>query len=144
MVMTAGTVNWKRIWLAALVGAIAWTITSWMVGQLILGDRYEMAQQADQFLVQPRYPFFTAQWMAILLLLSLAICWLWTGVREAYGTGAWTALRLGLIVGFAAGFPMNFATAAWSPIDRIFPFWWMIDMVVGSVVAAFVAKWLYR
>lgn len=144
MITTAGTVSWKRIWLAALVGAIIWTVWSWIVGQVILGDRYESAQQAGQFLIRPRYPFFTAQWMATLLLLSLAICWFWTGVREVYGASAWTAFRLGLLVGFAAGFPMNFATAAWLPVDRIFPLWWMIDMVAGSIAAAFVAKWLYR
>jgi hypothetical protein len=48
------------------------------------------------------------------------------------------------LVGFAAGFPMNLTLAAWSPIGRVLPLWWMIDLWVGAVLASLVAGWVYK
>ena len=68
----------------------------------------------------------------------------WGGGRFAQRFGYFTALKIGFLVGFAAGFPENFAQACWSPIERVFPLGWMLDMWVGSILAALVAGWLYK
>jgi hypothetical protein len=137
-------INWKKVWLAAIVGGVVWTIWSWIVGQIILGEAYSSAMQAGQFLTRPRYPYFAEQWTLILFLLSLTICWFWAGIRDTYGSGVGAALKLGVLMGFAAGFPENFATATWSPVDRVFPLWWLLDMLIGSILVALIARWVYR
>ena len=49
-----------------------------------------------------------------------------------------------MIVGFCAGVPLNFATAAWSAIPRMLPLGWMLDMWGGAILATLVAGFLYK
>ena len=55
-----------------------------------------------------------------------------------------TARNLGLVVGFAAGFPMEFAHAAFQPLTVRYGVLWMIEMVAGCILAALAAGWMYR
>jgi hypothetical protein len=48
------------------------------------------------------------------------------------------------VVGFAAGFPTNFAMAVWAPFSRHFPLWWMLELWVGAILAALIAGWFYK
>ena len=137
-------VNTKRIWLGALAGTVVWIVWNFVVNFTILGARYTAAQQAGQFLQAPRYPFFIGQWYLVLLLLSVIIAWIYAGVRNTYGPGPKTALKVGLFVGFATGFPLSFSNATWLTIDRVFPLWWMLELWIGSILSAYVSGWLYR
>jgi len=137
--------NKSRIWLGAIAGTVVWFAWSFVAGQVIIGSaRYQAAMNAGMFLKQPRYPFFLGQWIVILFILSLILAHLYAWTRSTLGAGPKTALTIGLLVGFAAGFPDNFAWAAWSPIERMFPLGWMLDMWVGSILATLVAGWIYR
>lgn len=138
------TVNTARIWLGAIVGAIVWFCWSGFINFAILAPRYMAAQQAGLFLKESRYPFFVGQWFVVLLILSVGIAWLYAGARNTFGPGPKTALKIGLFVGFAAGFPISFSMSSWSPIDRSFPLWWMLELWVGSILSAFFSGWLYR
>src|SRR5437588_4706500 len=51
---------------------------------------------------------------------------------------------LGFVVGFAIGFPGNFAQATWSPIPPVFPLGWMLEMWIGAILATLVAGFLYK
>jgi hypothetical protein len=137
--------NRSRIWLGGLAGGVVWLIWSFLVGQFIIGNaRYEATQNAGLFLKQPRYPFFAGQWILILFVLAMIVSHLYAWTRPTLGPGPKTALKIGFLVGFAAGFPGNLAQACWSPIDRVFPLGWMLDMWVGSILATLVAGWLYK
>lgn len=137
--------NRGRIWLGGLAGGVVWSVWSFLVGQFVIGNaRYLAAQNAGLFLKESRYPFFTGQWIGILFVLSIILAHLYAWARQTLGAGPGTALKIGLLVGFAAGFPLNFAQACWSPADRMFPLGWMLDMWVGSILATLVAGWLYR
>jgi hypothetical protein len=48
------------------------------------------------------------------------------------------------VVGFAAGFPTNFAMAVLAPFSRHFPLWWMLELWVGAILAALIAGWFYK
>lgn len=137
-------VNTGRVVLGAIAGTVVWVIWSTFIHLKILGPRYEAAQRAGLFLKEPRFPFFLGAWILILFVLALIIAWLYASVRATRGAGPGTALKIGLMIGFAAGFPISFSTAAWSPIGRRFPLWWMLELWVGSILAALVAGWLYR
>ena len=137
-------INQKRVWLGAVVACIVWTVWSMAINVGLIGARYQEAQQAKLLLDPPRYPLFYGQWIVVLFILSVIIAWLYASVRSTQGPGPRTALLVGLFVGFAAGFPTNFATATWSPIDRYFPMMWMLELWVGAVLAALVAGWLYK
>jgi hypothetical protein len=49
-----------------------------------------------------------------------------------------------MIVGFCAGVPGNFGQATWSPVSTLLPLGWMLDVWVGSILAAVVAGFLYK
>ena len=137
--------NRSRIWLGGLAGGVVWLIWSFLVGQFIIGNaRYAATQNAGLFLKQPRYPFFAGQWILILFMLAIVVSHLYAWTRPTLGPGPKTALKIGFLVGFPAGFPGNFAQACWSPIDRVFPLGWMLDMWVGAILATLVAGWLYK
>ncbi len=139
-------VNTRRVFLGALSGGIVWNIWSVIVNAVALRSRYEAAQQAGTFLKQPRYPYplFIVVWIVMLFVLAYVVAWLYASARSTRGAGPKTAAIIGLVVGFAAGFPTNFATATWAPISRHFPLWWMLELWIGAILAAFVAGWLYR
>jgi len=138
-------VNRGRIWIGGLVGGVVWTIWSFLDGRFIIGSaRYAAAQASGQFLKEPRYSSFVVLWIVMLFVLAIILAHLYAWARPTLGPGPMTALKIGLLVGFAAGFPGNFGQAAWSPIDRMFPLGWMLDMWVGSILATLVAGWLYK
>jgi len=138
-------VNRGRIWLGGLAGWVVWFAWSFLVGTFVIGDaRYKAAQNAGLFLKESRYPLFAVHWIVILFVLAIIVAHLYVWTRATLGPGPGTALKIGALVGFAAGFPDNFGQAAWSPIDRMFPLGWMLDMWVGAILAALVAGWLYK
>ncbi len=137
-------VNWKRIWLGTLVGGVVWCGWSSIINMGLLMSRYAAAQKAGTVLVQPRYPFFIIVWFLTLFLLAFVLAWLYAGARRVFGAGPKTALAVGILVGFAAGFPVNFSLAAWAPMGRGIPLGWLVDMWVGAALTALVAGWLYR
>jgi hypothetical protein len=136
--------NKTRIWLGGLAGGIVWVIWSLIVQFAYLAHRYASAQASGQLLRQSRYPFFLGQWIITLLLLGIVMAHLYAWARPSLGPGPKTALKIGFLVGFAAGFPENFAQASWSPLARAFPTAWMLEMWVGAIFATLVAGYLYR
>ena len=137
-------INTKRVVVGGVLGGIVWIAWGFVIYFGLLGPRYAEAQQAGQYLAEPRYGFFPIAWIALELLLALMCAALYAAVREGWGPGPGTALRLGLMVGFAAGFPISFAMATWSPAPRIFPLGWMAELWVGAIAASLVAGWYYR
>jgi len=138
-------INRGRVWIGGLAGGLAWVVWSFAVTFLVVGmPRYQEAQKTGLFLHEPRYPAFQAQWAVMLLILGIVMAYLYAWVRATLGAGPKTALKIGVLVGFAAGFPLNFATAAWSPVERMFPFGWMLEMWIGAILAILVAGAMYK
>jgi hypothetical protein len=104
----------------------------------------EAMQNQGLFLKQPRYPFFVAEWLLLLFIMSILLAHLYAWSRSRLGPGPKTALTVGALVGFCAGVPGNFAQAAWSPIPRMLPLGWMLDLWIGAILATLTAGWLYK
>jgi hypothetical protein len=139
------TMNRGRVWLGGLAGGVVWIIWSFIVGKFVITDaRYAAAQNAGLFLKTPRYPFFVGLWLLLLLVLAIAVAHLYAWSRAGLGAGPGTALKIGFVAGFFAGFPDNFAQATWSPVHHALPFGWMVDMWIGAILAALVAGFLYK
>ena len=138
------TVNTRRVVLGFLAGGVVWSIWSTIVNVVILESRYAAAQKSKMMLEHARYPVFPVYWYVTIFLLAYVVAWLYSSVRATRGAGPGTALTVGLLVGFAAGFPMNLSTAAWSPIGRHLPLWWMLDLWLGAIMASLVAGWIYK
>ena len=66
------------------------------------------------------------------------------GVRGSWGAGPLSAVKVGLIGGLLAGFPVNFYLSAWATFERGIPGGWLLELLVGAVLATCVAGWLYR
>ncbi len=137
-------INKSRVWLGAIAGGVVWTVWSVVVNTVLLGPRYAAAQNSGLLLKQPRYPLFLVYWIVTLFVLSYILIWMYVSVRGVFGPGPVTALRVGFLVGFVAGFPINLSIATWAPFDRIFPLGWMLDLWVGAMLATLVAGWLYK
>jgi len=137
-------VNTRRVALGALAGGVVWSIWSTIVNMVILESRYADAQKSKLMLAHARYPLFPVYWIITIFLLAYVVAWLYSSVRATRGAGPGTALTIGLLVGFAAGFPMNLSNAAWAPIGRYLPLWWMLDLWVGAIIASLVAGWFYK
>ena len=135
--------NRTRIWLGGIVGGLVWNIWSFFVG-MRLNPFYMAMQQAGMFLKQARYPLFPLQWIVLIFVMSILLAHLYAWSRATAGPGPRTAVKIGMIVGFCAGFPGNFGIAAWSPMPRALPLGWMLDMWIGSILATLVAGALYK
>jgi len=138
------SLNRGRIWLGGLAGGVVWNVWSFIIFHFITQQRYVIATNAGFFLKTPRYPLFGVQWILLLFILSIAVAHLYAWARQGLGPGPGTALKIGFLAGFFAGFPDNFAEATWFAGDRALPFGWMIEMWLGAILAALVAGWLYK
>jgi len=137
--------NKGRIWLGGLAGGVVWSLFSYLMNDFVIRNaRYVAAQNAGLFLKTPRYPYFVAQWIVLLFILAIIIAHLYAWTRQTLGPGPGTALKVGFWVGLVAGFPGNFAQATWSTIDRGLPMGWMIEMWLGSILAALTAGFVYK
>lgn len=138
-------VNTRRVVLGALAGGVVWSLWSIVVNMAILRSRYAIAEtQSHTLLDHARYSAFLAYWFITIFLLSYVVAWLYSSVRGTRGAGPGTALTVGLLVGFAAGFPTNLIVASWVPLSRHFPLWWMLDLWLGTIMASLVAGALYK
>ncbi len=136
------TVNTRRVWLGALLGGLVWNIWTVLIEAFVIGrERYDAS---GYFLPDARYPYFIVVWALALFAGAFVLAWVYANVRATQGPGPRTAAKVGIGVGFAAGFPLNFANAAWLPMERVFPLWWTIELWGGAILAALVAGWIYR
>ena len=138
--------NGKRVFTGMIVGGVVWTIWSMIVNMGFLKSVYLAQQTAGHLLTQPRYGLsaFMITWIVVLFLLSGVAALLYATVRKSWGVGPKTAIKLGVLLGFVAGFPINFSITSWLPVTRTVAFWWTLDMWVGMIIATLVAGWLYK
>ncbi len=137
-------ISLRRVALGTLAGGVVWSIWSTMIKLVFLEPRYAAAQKAGWFLVTPRYPLFIPYWYVLLFVLTYILTWAYVSVRNAFGPGPVTALRVGFLLGFMSGFPISLSLATWAPFSRVIPLWWMLDLWGGSILATFVSAWIYR
>ena len=138
-------INKRRFWLGVLAGGAVWVVFSLLLGKVGgVEARYATATAAGHFLKEPRYPLFMVEWIILQFLLTYVLAWFYVSLRGTLGPGPWTALRVGTLAGFAMGFPLNFAQAAWAPYSRVLPLFWMIELWAGAILATFVAGWVYK
>ena len=138
--------NSKRILIGAAAGGVAWLVWSCIVNMGFLGSIYMAEESAGHLLTQPRYgvPVFFASWVIEIFLVAGVAAWLYAAARGTLGAGPKTALKVGALLGFAAGFPINLYLVTWDPVVRTVPFWWMLDMWVGAILATLMAGFLYK
>jgi len=135
--------NQARIWIGGIAGGVVWSAWSFFIG-MRQAPLYDAMKKQGLFLKVPRYPFFTGQWILLLFVMSILVAYLYAWSRATAGAGPKTALKIGMLVGFCAGVPGNFAQAAWSPVPRILPLGWMLDLLIGAILASVVAGFLYK
>jgi heme/copper-type cytochrome/quinol oxidase subunit 3 len=138
------TINTKRVWIGGLVGGLVWFVWASVLNFVVLMPKYVVAQEAGMMLKEPRYPVFPLVWSLDLLALGVVAAWAYAAARATLGPGPKTAVKVGLALGFAAGFPVNFYPSAWVPFSRLIPLGWLFELGVGAVLATLVAGWLYR
>ncbi len=139
-------VNTKRVWIGGLVGGVVWIVWATIVNFALMMPKYEAAMQAGTMLneEQMRYPFFMLVWLVQFLALGVLLAALYAGVRTTWGPGPGTAIKVGLIGGVLAGFPVDFYLATWAPFSRAIPGGWLLELLVGAVLATLVAGFMYR
>lgn len=140
-------VNMKRVLIGTLAGGVVWTAWSLVVNMLFLATRYENAEKSGTLLVEPNgFPaaIFMTAWIVLLFILSFIVVSTYAAARPTRGIGPGPAIKIGAMVGFAAGVPISFSVASWGTFGRGIPFFWALDMFVGAILAALVGGWLYK
>ena len=144
-------INSRRVWLGALVGGIVFFVWSMVVefglSAVLVGQaRMDIAGMNQWFLKQPRVPVavFFVVWTLSLFLIAYGLSWAYAHLRASAGAGPGTAAKLGLAVGFAAGFPLEFAHSVFQPLSARYGIMWMIEMGIGCILTALAAGWMYR
>src|SRR5258708_19788020 len=127
--------NTARIWLGGVAGGIAWCVWDFFI-YTKTAPLYAAMQKQGLFLPQPRYHLFAVEWIALLFVISILLAHLYAWSRATAGAGPRTALKVGMIVRFFAGVPGNFAQSTWSPIPRLLPLGWLVDLWGAYVLAA--------
>ncbi len=135
--------NHARVWLGGIVGGVIWNVWSFFLN-MKMTPFYTAMQQRGLFLKESRYPFFVGDWIILIFVLSIILAYVYGWSRSTAGPGPKTALKIGILMGFFAGFPGNFAQASWSPISRTLPLGWTLEMWIGAILASLVAGWLYK
>jgi hypothetical protein len=134
--------------LVAGVVFVVWSaLMEFAVSYLIVGKaRMDIAMNAGFILKEPRVPvwLFFVVWIVCLFLIAYGLAWLYANLRATAGAGPKTAALLGLIVGFAAGVPLEFAGGVWEPLTGRYAIVWMLELGVGCILAALTAGWMYR
>lgn len=144
-------INTRSVQKGALVGGIVFFIWSMLMefgGAIVLvgKERMDIAMNAGWFLKEPRVPvwLFFIVWILCLFVISYGLAWAYAAIRATAGAGPKTALTLGALVGFAAGFPMEFAHGVFQPLTGRYAILWMLEMGVGCILAALTAGKLYK
>jgi uncharacterized membrane protein YczE len=145
-------INRRRVWLGALVGGVVFNVWSMVVefalSPVIVGGKAQMdlAMANGWFLKEPRMStgLFFLIWVFSLFIISYGLAWGYAAMRATTGAGPGTAFKLGLVVAFAAAFPMNFAHAVFDALTVGFWVMWMIEIGVGTILAALAAGWVYQ
>jgi hypothetical protein len=137
-------INRKRVFLSGLAGGVVWFLWSSLVNAVILAAQYKEGTGSGLLVEEGRYSVFVGVWALTLVVLSLILSWLYAVARSRLGAGPGTAVKIGFLFGFVAGFPSNLAQATFSALPRTMPLWWMLDLWVGAVLAGLVSAWLYR
>ncbi|MCI0404424.1 MAG: hypothetical protein L0212_13045 [Acidobacteria bacterium] len=137
-------VNRRRILIGSFAGFAAWVAWGFVVHYFLLREKYQEAQSTGALLSDVDYPKFLGLWLLVLLGLSYVGARIYAGFRGTYGPGPHTALRAGVLLAFAAAVPVNIAASTWSPGHLIFGWGWILDLAVGSILATFIAAWLYK
>ena len=144
-------VNGRRVLLGGLVGGIVFFVWSMVMefgvsGLLVGKGRMDIAMNAGWFLKEPRMSagLFFIIWVFSLFVVSYGLAWAYAAMRATVGAGPGTAFKLGLVVAFAAAFPLNFAHAVFDGLAVAFWVMWMIEIGVGAILAALAAAWVYK
>ena len=144
-------INTRSVRIGALWGGVVFVAWSLLMefggGYLIVGKtRMDIAMSNGWFLKDPRLPgwLFFVVWIVSLFVISYGLAWAYAVMRATAGAGPKTAATLGAIVGFAAGFPMEFAHGVFQPLTGRYAIVWMLEMGVGCILAALAAGWMYR
>jgi len=144
-------INSRRVWLGTLVGGLVFFAWSMLLEIVLLPlavgkARLDIAMNNGWFLATPRLPagLFLVVWTVSLFVIAYGLSWAYAHLRASAGPGPATAARIGLLVGFGAGFPLEFAHAVFQPLTVRFSVMWMADMIVGCTLAALAAGWTYK
>ena len=137
------TINTGRVIQGGLLAGFVINAISMLNNSMIVGKKIMEAQQAGQFLQQPRFAFMPA-WLIMMFLVGIGLVWLYAAVRTRLGPGPGTALTVGIIVGLLAGVPENVAAAAWGTSGRYLPFMWTLERVVSYAIGTLVGAWWYK
>ena len=143
-------INGRRVLLGAIVGGLVFNVWSFLVElglmPLVVGKAQIDVAMATWFLKEPRIPMglFFLVWVFSLFVVSYGLAWAYAAMRATVGAGPGTAVKLGLVVGFAAGFPLNFAHAVFDGLFVGYWLMWMAEMGVGAILAALAAGRVYK
>ncbi|HEV7165736.1 MAG TPA: hypothetical protein VGO35_10135 [Gammaproteobacteria bacterium] len=138
--------NYKRIALGAIAGAVVWSVWTSIVTMKVLLPVYKTEIAAGRILGTPRYGLavFFSGWFVMLLVVTALSTWLYATLRPQLGAGIKSAVKVGAALGLIAAVPIDLSVATWSSMVDTIPLTWAVDAWVGLTLATCVAAFIYK
>jgi hypothetical protein len=139
-----GKINWGRVFLGGLVAAMVIFAGQGLINGVVLKDEWMAAAESINRQEQMLNVSAMGYFVAMALLLGVALAWFYAAARPRFGPGPGTAVKVGLAVWLVAYF---LPTLGWVPMDLFTTEMLGIIIVCGVVqmlVAALVAGALYK
>jgi hypothetical protein len=136
-------INRKRFLLGSFSGFLVWLAWSGLLNFAVLASRYPAAQEAGHLLKHQSYRVFLFTWLLTIFVLSLIAAQFYVWARARLGPGLRSSLTVGPLLALAVALPIEVTTSRFT-IDHMFTICWIVDLVVGMVLATLMVSWIYK
>lgn len=134
--------NWKRLWVAALLVYLAYLATMFIIHGLILGGYYMRPDIAASF--RPEAEMAKYSWLRFVTMAIFAFFFTFIFAKGCERKGVMEGVRYGIYIGIFVFFVSYFELFIISPVPYVLVWYWIIAGLVQSVLMGIVAALVYK
>lgn len=134
--------NWKKLWLAALLVYLAFIATNFIFHGLLLGNYYMKPEVQKALRVEEEmHRFF---WVRFLTMAVFAFFFTFIFAKGYEGKGVLEGVRYGIYIALFTFFVSSFEQFIIYPIPYMTVWYWIIVGLIQSVLLGIIAALIYR
>jgi ABC-type multidrug transport system permease subunit len=137
-----GTMNWKRLWLAALIVFVVLQVTNIIIHSGILAGVYQSPDVKEAF----RDPVIMGKYMWVLWVTAIVYAFFFAFIfAKGYeGKGVMEGVRYGIYIGIFAYFVSSFNQFVLYRIPYVLTWYWILLGLIQSIILGIVAALIYK
>ncbi len=134
--------NWKKLWLAALLVYLAFMATNFLIHSLILGDYY--MKPDVQSAMRPEEEMNRFSWVRFVTMAVFAFFFSFIFAKGYERKGVMEGVRYGIYIALFTFFVTSFEQFIIYPIPYAVVWYWIIAGLIQSVLMGVIAALVYR